>query len=586
MFNFDNIRLRGARDRLVDLLKIAQTYPLRDLEVRGGGLTVPVGDSAVIPITPSQPDVNYEPLDPHGKLVTTGQTGTGEVLYLTTPPIEEDITFRILARKADVPREAYLHATAAVKVGLDATLEAAVCDPSTGTAVDLVSYGETVAVKIRDAQEGVAYRLVVPAADGGESELSGAVIGKGVDRQNELLTRPLAADTTLRIRATKTFDAEAGRQPQTRLLDVELPVKVRPNPGLEVSAASPIVGFGDGCEILISDSEASVAYQLWARRLEDHDFVYGETDARVLRVAVKGEADARVLSPPPSSIALDVAEAFEAQGEPRAGNGGVLSLTLAPPADDVMVLVRARKEHADGTVSGVLLDRAAAILVRPDPLPELRFEVWLAGKTVRRPVRGSGGQPGVFYSARRGQRGVVRGPVYIHRVDPIGGTNVGLGRLRVEGDLVVSRERFAGEQIADEVAGRPLPPLLEVGKLPVDSTLEVRAVKARTRVAAALSKTIDVPSLPPIQLSSTTVDFGAPVRVQVAASREGEVYQVVRDGRPVGEARPGTGEDLTFELAPIGEDTTFEVHVVRTPEPGLPVTRIVVLEVTVKDSAP
>ncbi len=55
-----HIHIRDARDRLIDLLGIGQTYPLRDLTVRDEQLTVAFNTSAKVPIEPSQMDVKYQ----------------------------------------------------------------------------------------------------------------------------------------------------------------------------------------------------------------------------------------------------------------------------------------------------------------------------------------------------------------------------------------------------------------------------------------------------------------------------------------------------------------------------------------------
>src|SRR6185295_5439231 len=125
-----HIQVRDARDRLIDLLQFGQTYPLQDLAVRDEQLTVAFNTPAKIPIENSQKDVLYQlyykqalvKRDVGGKK-GAGEPieaqGNGETILLETDTIQDDITFEILASKQGPRREAYLHQTATVKVGLD-----------------------------------------------------------------------------------------------------------------------------------------------------------------------------------------------------------------------------------------------------------------------------------------------------------------------------------------------------------------------------------------------------------------------------------------------------------------------------------
>ena len=100
------IRLRGARDRLVDLLGLGETYPLQDLPVLAEELIVPLDTTAKIPVDPGQSDVLYELRDRGQEVSSAGAWGTGGKTILETPPMEEDVTFEILAQKIDTKREA------------------------------------------------------------------------------------------------------------------------------------------------------------------------------------------------------------------------------------------------------------------------------------------------------------------------------------------------------------------------------------------------------------------------------------------------------------------------------------------------
>src|SRR5437868_14357261 len=105
-----DIQVRDARDRLIDLLGIAQTYPLSDLPVPDERLTVAFNTTAKIVIEYSQPDVLYQ-LRYKGEPVTrTAQgakgagapidaQGNGATILLETYKIQDDVTFEVYARQ-------------------------------------------------------------------------------------------------------------------------------------------------------------------------------------------------------------------------------------------------------------------------------------------------------------------------------------------------------------------------------------------------------------------------------------------------------------------------------------------------------
>ena len=262
MSNVTTIQIRDARDRLIDLLGMGETYPLQDLPVPDAGLTVAFDTPAWIPVDTSQPGVSYHLRDkddipvertgPDGRVAVQAD-GTGETdppIWLKTAPISEDVTYRILARKASSGNEAYLHATAAVKVGLDLGLEAWIdkapllkpgVDAPSPSDPRIVDYGAQVEVKVANSQDGVDYRLerLANPAAGEPNEVILSVadvpgLGPGPEKWISLRSRPIDEDTDIRIRATKTFDSSTGREPQTDLLEAVLPLKVRANLSLTI----------------------------------------------------------------------------------------------------------------------------------------------------------------------------------------------------------------------------------------------------------------------------------------------------------------------------------------------------------------
>ena len=119
--------LRCARNRLIDLLGLGDCHPLTDLAVTVEPPKVTFGGAAQVAIAPAQAGVRYQLLGPDGALL--GQAdGPADVLHIATPPVLENITFRIRTRKPVAPAGLPLLAAqaldtpAAVKVGLDTGL--------------------------------------------------------------------------------------------------------------------------------------------------------------------------------------------------------------------------------------------------------------------------------------------------------------------------------------------------------------------------------------------------------------------------------------------------------------------------------
>ncbi len=509
-----DILLRAARDRLVDLLGFGETYPLQDVEVRKERQTVPVDTTAKIPILPGQTGVRYKlhDLDEKPLKPGPGKIGTGAETLLETPPVDEDVTYKILARKIDSKRQAYLHQTAAVRVGLDATLDARILAPLLDTGIEtpadtdprLVDYGSRVEVEVADSQEGVDYHLV-HFPEGSNDEVVLSEQKRGNLSHVELETEPVFEDTKIRVRATRTFDPSEDRAPQSTLLDVVLPLAVRADPVLAVAVEpSPVIGFGDSATIVLSGSQQTVSYRLYARTLSDWDFVCGATpDSDVLRVAGGKEPPApahEVL------VSRKPKEPFRRQaaavGEPQPGTGGELRLPLGPLEEDTVVIVEASKEHRvteEQTLPSTLqLEQAAVLLVCPDPAPpDLALEVPVADGKLSGTLRVTGGQPGVFYYFRRDDRGERSRPAYFHQLDELEAdpsspaANKGLGQLRLEGDFAVARDPAAGAA-GPPATVRPPAPVVDIERLALDLVLHGRAVKARTGVSVPLSASVEI----------------------------------------------------------------------------------------------
>ncbi len=591
------ILLRAARDRVVDLLGLGETYPLQDVPVSTDRLTVAINLTAKISINPGQSDVSYSLRDRTDKTVSSDTPGTGAETILVTPSIKEDQTFRIFASKIDtfasnIKRQAYLTHGAEAKVGLDTTLNAVIDGPllnpqiASGASADprIVDYGSNVPVKVEQSQEGVDYSLVVLSAN------SETVVSQNDVRGNlgtiVLTSTPVQEDTQFRVRATKRFDPSEGRETQTALLDVQMPLMVRASTGLAVSVQPSPTPHQKDATIIIAGSQKSVSYRLYLHTLADTDFAYGAPlAANLLPVG----DDIQVPSPPWTISALNVPPGFALQGDFQPGTGAALNLTIPAVAEDCLVIVEARKLHGSAnTPSSVQLQQAALVLVQPDPNPKLALEATVNGTALSGAVLVSGGQAGVFYYLRIGDAGTeILPPAYFHKLDPNDPTqNKGLNQLRLGVDFVLARDPLTTAN-ASWSQTPPPPPLLDIGPQALGNSLFVRAMKARTRVSVPLAQTAQIPALPVIKLEQDTVPSGTTVKILVEASVKGENYQpFLTDGTAASDAQDGTGADLTFATPPLTADTTFLVRVHQPGAAGISVTRTVAVTATVKPAAP
>ena len=611
--------VRAARDRLIDMLQIGKTFPLRDLDVRDERLMVPINATAKVPIEISQSDVLYslytrddKPVHRAGQ-VPAESRGNGGTLILETPVIVEDITYKIRvakirAAKPDPESVTYLHQPATVKVGLDISLEAEILngkllDPSNESArisdPRIIDYGSRADVEIKESQEGVDYRLVTFEKKNGESQPAEVGLSDGAvrgTRGNILLhSRAMHEDTDIRIRATKTFDSEEGRPDQTDLLEVVLPLKVRANPSNQVTVApANIIDYRQSAVVKIADSQVNAKYRIYRRVIPDRDVIHrAVTNADVIKVSVPNEPDVQIRKPSLPSVWQDL-EIFVTGGDFKPGNGGELQLQLDGLTDDSLILVKAVKEHLaslDGPdvskiSSAVPLQQSVVFLVCPNPAPGLKLTVPVQGDKTSGTIRVDNGQPGVFYFFRRTPQGKdFNLPVYFHkRDDRDKSQNKGLDQLKLNIDWVVAAHPSAGSVGAADNPAKifPQPPLLETGPLKTDSSLHIRAVKAQTRVKKALDLTAQIGALPEIRPEQATVPSGSTARIQVLASKVGEKYLLTLNGEPVKQARNGNGADLVFIAGPLLQDTTFEMIVTQPQETGIPVERVVQVSVFVE----
>lgn len=603
------IALRSARNRVIDALGLGDTFPLTDLVVADGGVDGPIkvahGRSAHIAIDGAEAGVRYELRGPDGKPLRDAQgqplppvaaEGTGARLVLESPPVSDNITYRVLATKLRAvpglpPQLPVLLAQgASVKVGLDTRLalslpELPLLDNTLANVqpadARLCRHGEPVRVRVHGSQEGVVYALVI----NGQVLATPSVIGDLADV--DLLTPPLTEDSALAVQATKRFSAGVGGDAEQQLLDARLRVAVQadPSPGLQPLPAA-VLWFRQADAVLrLSTSQASVAYQLWRRRVRDTEWRREPADL----------ADAALLhatpdSPavPPAATAVDrlLADGFEPVGTAAvAGQGAALDLSLGAPADDTVVLVLATKQHEAGdttVTTELLLAAQALVLVRPDPAPLLQLALVQASADAPPLLRVGGGQPGVYYHFEApGDGPPFAWPAYVHQrdeQDPV--VNKGLGQLAMGIDFVVATNP-AADPTADAATDAavdpsatdplaldrrpPVAPLLDLPPLPADTLLKLRAVKAQTGVEQALPRQARLPALPAWRLDPPFPAPGQAAQLQLAASALGEQVQLWLHGKPLAEPVAGTGEPLSLPIGPLAADsrlvlrTTFDL---------------------------
>jgi hypothetical protein len=581
------ITLRAARDRLVDLLGIGETYPLQDVAVSADRLTVAITTSAKISIAPGQTDVTYVLRDHTEKTVSAQVQGTGAETVLTTPAITEDQTFRIFASKIDtfaskIQRQGYLNQAAEVKVGLDTTLNAYSDAPLLDPRVEnppsseprIVDYGAPASVKVELSQEGVDYNLVI--LTGNQETVASQEDVRGNLATVVLISKPLQEDVELRVRATKRFDPKEGRQDQTALLDARIPLMVRARTDLAVAAQPSPSPYGKDAQLVIGATQLSAYYAAYVRTLGDTDFVYGlAPDPSLLPVS----ADIQVPSPSWTAGPLIVPDGYVKVSDYQPGTGGDVRLTLPAMVEDSLVIVEARKEHGPSKkISSVRVQHSALVLVQPNPSPPLTVEASVDNNALPGPILVGGGQPGVFYYFRAadGAKEILAG-AYFHKLDAFDPTsNKGVNQLRIGIDLVLARDPSG---LAGDRAHTPPPlPLLDLGPQSLGINLFVRAMKARTGIDVQLPQTAQLPPLPVIKLDSAIVPSGTPVKIVITGSVKGESYQpFLIDGTPVATTQDGTGSDIAFTSQPIQQSTRFLVRVTRPGSPGIAVTRAIAL---------
>ena len=602
-----DVPVRSARDRIIDLLGIGDTYPLTDLNVVADQLKVAFGGTAKIPIEDAQSGVTYRLCDPQGQSLGDKfkADGNDETLVIETPKVLEDVTYRIQAAKKPPPGSAlpaqasrFLDESAPVKVGIDTQLmieilNAPPLDPANPNPRPfdprIVPYGATVGVLVNKSQEGVQYSLILGGRDV-EDVLTGN-LGPIV-----LSTGPMVEDIMIQVRATKNYAASENKSPETTPLDGKLYLKVMANPALAVSVGpSPILDYNQDATIKIANTQPGAKYRAYVRTLPDIDFVHDETaDPNIVTVAVAGKPDVQVQKPAQSGV-WRTPDGYAPVGDgPAQGTGGDLKLSVKTLTDDAMVIVQAVKEHRVDTESpasaimdsAIGLQQAAAVLVHPDPARALRLRVPVIGAQTGDTMQVSNGQSGVFYYFRPASATAEFPlPAYFHKRDDRDNTqNKGVGQLGIEIDFVIATDPDRG-LAANPATVFPRPPLLGITPVATGGSLSSRAVKAQTGVEATMAQGALIAAVPAIRADQAVIDYGGSAKILIPASDPQDRYQVMLKGAPVKPAVTGDGSALTVVTDAVSADAIFEVLVTRPADKGMQVERVVQVPVFVRPDA-
>ena len=599
--------LRDGRDRLIDLLNFANTYPLQDLPVLDTGLTVTFDNPAHVAIAFSQKEVMYQlhsidgdPIVKDGGAEIIEAEGNGGTLTLSTNLVKEDVTYKIFAIKQNEKAlKTYLHNTAVIKVGLDTGLDAEIIDlPFLDTAAlnppatdaRIADYGARVVVRVHGSQEGVEYTLIVKDGTTKTTISEEPVLGNlgSID----LIIPSVSEDIDIRIMAEKRF--ADGRPTEREELKNVLPLRVRANPAVAITMpAGHIINFNEKAVLTLQNTQQSAEYQLYLHTVLDEEIVHlPASEHGFVMVPVPDQPDVPIRKPPYEYQWSGTPQGFAEISSFRAGTGGDLSFTLPALTHESMIIVQTRKHHkrtadADETAtisSSIQLTQPFAVLVRPNPDHPVRLQTEIIDGSSGDIVAWFDGQPGVFYQLQQSNDGVEIGrPAYFHKRDDTDPTqNKGIDQLTVDVDFAVTRP-FSNEATSSNLAETPpLPPQVVVNPIPTNSTLPVTAVKAMTRIATLMTHPVNIPTLPTIQLQDAIIDFGASTKILVIAPVDQERYEPFLNNSSYKRALTGKGNDLSFNIDKLSEDTTFELRITRPKDPPITVERIVALTVLVR----
>lgn len=385
-----------------------------------------------------------------------------------------------------------------ISLGLDARLRTLVSNLPVLPGITLVQttsprvadYNAIATVSVDGSQEGNAMYSLLRDADKAVVS-SAAVVGTG--KTIAIDSVALTEDLVLRVQVARVFD-------DTKLLDAAMPVKVRANPALTVTATSNayIKAAGETLTIEVANSQTSVSYRAYKRTLGDTDF-FGARPANAPTVTLPAltgitTQTSTVWAAPPSAEALK-GPGYVAGYPAKQGTGGTISPdvgTMATTADDVLVIVQAHKEHGatPTNATDVQLNQAVLFLARPGTATGLTLT-----KKSATSIAVTGGEPGVFYYLLHPTTNTLLGkPAYFHRkLDAT--QNRGIRYMRIGRDFALACGPVTVAQNATRATTAPLDPIVAVSAIPSTNTVTVMAVRGRTGApwSATQTKTLVIP---------------------------------------------------------------------------------------------
>lgn len=465
----NQLKLRDARDRMVQILGIGVPYPLRDLKLNYV-TTVAYNQPGNVQLLGGQVGVRYQLCDEDGNAILDGgktlevtpQPGQAmDAVFLKTPKITKDITFTILATRetqgGEVHLEAYLNRVVAIMAGIDTQLPVVF----RGTAGQVASgaqiitnYNDKVTVVVSNTQEGISYKLVTGPKDN-LTAISGAQKGNTVDIVLTS-TSTFTEDTPIYVQA---FRPNTKQDPA--LLDTNLTVKVRPNPALTLSTDKLIVDYRSAATLTVAAPQATVEYRLFKRDLTLAEYLPdGTAGALVIHtdegrnIAVKVPATVTDWNNPAGFTLVDVFKS----------NGANVTVSTGNLLEDTLFIVQATKIENREQLQ---LTQTLAVLVRPNPGPVVSVAQASVASGSTGLVQLNDTQKGVGYQLRNSNNTTINPPGY-HLTDR------GIETMRLEVDLLVENQ------------GKPVL-LLPTGPITQTTEFNILAIKTITGVSAQLN---------------------------------------------------------------------------------------------------
>lgn len=387
-----NYEWRQARDRMIDLLTIGNTYPLRNLPVfRRSLAAVPYNNFTSVTIGSTQPGVEYTLRDSNGRTSEPHAGNRVEVQIESGDLTEEEHTFSVEARNKDSGLASTLIQTVTVQVGIDVDLAVSLAE-------QVIDYGGRAVVRIRDTQRNGKYQAFDPE----ENPLSEEVLsGEGGDLFIEL--QGLKENTLVRVKSTNLKTGLNG------WLTQQVEVLVRPDLELAVSGDETPYDYDTEAKIVLSNTQSSVRYVLKYEWVDDDDEDYRES----------------IYHTTPAELP---------------GNGGVLDLLTVPLKEDLRLHILAVKADApEGFPIEGSLTRKLTLRVKPDPSKALSLPEGELDPAKGTEIIVGDTQPGVKYQLLNDVNNAKIGwPRYHSR-------NKGVGAAGIGADFAVGR--FEGNAV-------------------------------------------------------------------------------------------------------------------------------------------